>query len=188
MIQTIEITATLLGLVQGVLVMLNRRSNWIFYCFQMVALLVFSWKVGLYGDFTNNMIYLLLGAFAYFLWGKDSTRSISLSSVKTIALYTLATTVMTMLLYYYLSSTDDPLPLMDAISTTTSFLATILMVFRRLDCWIVWLINDVLYCMEYYMLPNQATYLMVLNAIWCIMALVSLIKWMAVYNNGSRHL
>lgn len=177
MIQTIEIIAMVLGLIQGVLIMFNKRSNWIFYCFQMIALQVFSWRVGLYGDFINSTIYLFLGVSAYVIWGKGPTRRISISSTRMISLYLLGTTVLTGLLYCYLVSTKDPLPFMDAISTTTSLLATILMVFRKLDCWIIWLINDVLYCIEYYMLPNQATYLMMLNAVWCIMAFISLIKW-----------
>ena len=177
MMQAIEITATILGLIQGVLVMLNRRINWVFYCLQMIALLFFSWNVGLYGDVVNDVIYLFLGLCAYHLWGKGTTRCISLSSVRAVVAYSMVTIVSTVLLYFYLASTNDPLPLLDAISTTTSFLATILMVFRRLDCWIIWLINDLLYCVEYYMLPNQAIYLLILNAVWCIMAIVSFITW-----------
>lgn len=177
MSSTIEITATILGVIQGILVMLNRRCNWIFYCLQMIVLLVFSWHVGLYGDMINDVIYIALGICAYCLWGKGATRNISLSSVWTIVTYSLTTVVFTVLLYFYLVSTDDPLPLIDTISTTTSFLATVLMVLRRLDCWIIWLINDILYCTEYYMLPNQAVYLLILNAIWCIMAIASFIKW-----------
>ena len=67
MMQAIEITATILGLIQGVLVMLNRRINWVFYFLQMIALLFFSWNVGLYGDVINDVIYLFLGLCAYYL-------------------------------------------------------------------------------------------------------------------------
>ena len=53
-----EIGATAFGLIQGLLVMLNKRSNWLFYILQMIFLIVFSTIYHLYGDITNNIIYL----------------------------------------------------------------------------------------------------------------------------------
>ena len=47
----IEIGATILGLIQGILVMLNKRSNWIFYVLQMLLLIIFS---------IYNKLYVLL--------------------------------------------------------------------------------------------------------------------------------
>ena len=41
----IEILAVIFGVVQSVLVMLNKRSNWIFYVLQMILLAVFSYMV-----------------------------------------------------------------------------------------------------------------------------------------------
>ena len=56
-----EIGATVFGLIQGLLVMLNKRSNWIFYILQMIFLIVFSIVNHLYGDIVNNSFYLILG-------------------------------------------------------------------------------------------------------------------------------
>ena len=77
--------------------------------------------------------------------------------------------------------TDDPLPLLDALTTTTSYIATFYMVTKKTDAWILWFINDVLYVIEYWLLPDQALYLMILNIIWTFMAVGSYITWNKIY-------
>ena len=37
MLMVLEIGATVFGLIQGILVMFNKRSNWIFYILQMIC-------------------------------------------------------------------------------------------------------------------------------------------------------
>ena len=56
LINYLEIGATIFGLIQGVLVMLNKRSNWIAYSIQMLLMLMFSYSMNLYGDVTNSAI------------------------------------------------------------------------------------------------------------------------------------
>ena len=51
------------------------------------------------------------------------------------------------------------------------------MIRRKIDAWIGWFINDIAYCIEYLILPNQAFYLFSLNCMWIIMAIVSYFKW-----------
>ena len=60
MLNILEIGATVFGLIQGILVMFNKRSNWIAYVIQMLFLVLFSLKANLYGDVVNNFIYLYI--------------------------------------------------------------------------------------------------------------------------------
>ena len=77
----LEVIATILGLIQGILIMLNKRSNWIFYILQMVFLIVFSAINHLYGDVLNNSFYLILGFIGFIQWHKDkNSGKISLAS------------------------------------------------------------------------------------------------------------
>lgn len=77
-----EIGATVFGLIQGVLVMLNKRSNWIAYALQMVFLLIFSLINRLYGDLVNAALYLALGVVGFILWGKEKHQKITVCSWK----------------------------------------------------------------------------------------------------------
>ena len=56
----LEVLSTVFGLIQGVLVMLDKRSNWIFYSLQMLFLLLFSINVHLWGDVAIDSIYFFI--------------------------------------------------------------------------------------------------------------------------------
>lgn len=67
----LEITATILGLIQGILVMADKRCNWIFYSFLADAVPCrFSANMHLWGDVAIDSIYFFVGIAGFILWGK----------------------------------------------------------------------------------------------------------------------
>lgn len=185
MINFLEIGATIFGLVQGVLVMLNKRSNWIAYSIQMLLMILFSLSMHLYGDVVNSTIYLVLGIIGFIIWNKKSDNDIKECLLKEKIIYILIISIGTIIVSFMLSKTDDPLPLLDAFTTVSSFVATYYMMVKKLDTWIIWFINDLFYAIEYFILPKQALYLFVLNVIWTIMAVVSYINWKKIMKERS---
>ena len=173
----LEISATILGLTQGVLVLLNKRSNWIFYIAQMLCLIFFALANKLYGDMTNSIIYLILGIVGWFLWSKKNSLAITTCSWVERFIYVGVMLLGTFLLSSALKNTQDPLPLMDAFTTTSSFVATYYMLRKKIDTWIIWFINDICYSVQYAILPNPAYYLLSLNVVWTIMAVASYLYW-----------
>ena len=173
-----EIGATVFGLIQGVLVMLNKRSNWIFYILQMIFLIIFSTLNHLYGDIANNSIYLVMGIVGFILWNntKESNK-ISKASTKERIIYILLIALGTIILSTVLKNTDDPLPMLDSFTTISSLIATYYMMKKKIDTWIIWFINDIFYAVEYFILPDKALYLFALNIIWTFMAIGSYINW-----------
>lgn len=173
-----EIIATILGLIQGVLVMLNKRSNWIFYCLQMLFLIIFSLINKLYGDVASNSVYFIIGILGFILWRSNSKQNkITNCKTKERIIYISLIFFGTIILGYSLNYTDDPLPWLDSFTTISSLVATYYMLKRKIDTWIIWFINDVFYAIEYYILPNQAVYLFLLNIIWTFLAVFSFINW-----------
>ena len=180
----LELNATILGLVQGILVMKGKRSNWIFYILQMLFLIVFSLINHLYGDVINNSIYLVFGFVGYILWNKKCDKKISYVSNLERVIYVVLIALLTIVVSYFLSLSDDPLPLLDAFTTVSSFVATYYMVKKKIDTWLIWFINDIFYAVEYYLLPNQALYLFTLNIIWIVLAVMSYIEWNKLMKEG----
>ena len=173
-----EIGATVFGLIQGVLVMFNKRSNWIFYILQMIFLIIFSAINHLYGDIANNSIYLVMGVIGYILWNnKKELNKITKASTKERIIYILLITLGTIILSTILKNTNDPLPILDSFTTISSLIATYYMMKKKIDTWIIWFVNDIFYAVEYFILPNQALYLFALNIIWTFMAIGSYINW-----------
>ena len=177
MVNYLEIGATIFGLMQGVLVMLNKRSNWIACLIQMILMILFSLSMHLYGDVTNSAIYLVLGIIGFIIWNKKDEKDIKKCSTKERIIYSFIIAISTCIAFFVLNKTDDPLPLLDAFTTTSSFVATYYMMTKKIDTWIIWFINDIFYAIEYFILPEQALSLFFLNIVWTIMAIVSYINW-----------
>lgn len=186
MITYLEIGATIFGLIQGVLVMLNKRSNWIAYSIQMLLMIFFSLSMNLYGDVANSSIYLILGIIGYIIWNKKDEKDIQECSIKEKIIYCLLIAILTFIGFLILSKTDDPLPLLDAFTTTSSFVATYYMMTKKIDTWIIWFVNDIFYAIEYFILPEQALGLFALNVIWTVMAVISYFNWKKIMKRGAE--
>ena len=179
-----EILATILGLIQGVLVMLNKRSNWLVYAAQMVALVIFSYQAKLYGDMWQNVFYFFFCLYSWWMW-KEGGFSDKIKTIPNIYRITgvIAIVCLTYIVGVKLCDTDDPMPFTDAFTTVTTLAGLILMSLRRVEAWIVWFFNDVAYMYQYFYLPDQALYLFGLYIIWTILAVATFINWMRLYNN-----
>ena len=173
----LEIGATVFGLLQGILVMFNKRSNWIAYSIQMLLMIFFSLSMNLYGDVLNSSIYLILGILGFIIWNKKDEKDIKQCSIKEKLCYCVLILVGTFMGFLILDKTDDPIPLLDAFTTVSSFVATYYMMTKKIDTWIIWFVNDIFYAIEYFILPDQALSLFALNVIWVFMAIMSGLNW-----------
>ena len=180
----LEIITSIFGLIQGILIMFNKKENWIFYLLNIITLTFFSFKAKLYGDVLENSIYLLIGFFGLFSWYSNNIskklirrNNISWMNNKERIIYFLIFIIITGLIYLWLIHTDDPLALLDAITTGLSFVATLTMAMKKVDSWIYWLIDDILMAITYFSLPNKAIYLMTLNIIWIFLAIGTIYTW-----------
>ena len=182
-----EIGATLFGLAQGVLVMLNKRANWVFYTLQMLFLIVFSLISNLYGDLVGNSVYFAVGIVGFVTWGRADGRKIGECRGQERLVYSALMLLLTAALFLTLNKTNDPLPLIDAFTTVSGAFATYYMLTKKLDAWILWFINDVVYIVEYYLLPERAWYLLSLNVVWTAMAVASFIEWRKIMKRERKN-
>lgn len=176
----LEGICTVLGLIQGVLVAFNKRSNWIFYLLQMAGLFVFSLMNRLYGDMVNDAVYFIIGIVGLIRWGQEKHSRITSAGAKERLIYSALIVAATGILFAFLRTTDDPLPLLDAFTTVSSFAATYYMMMKKLDAWILWFINDIFYIAEYFMLPDKAILLGILNIVWTALAVYSFFRWRGI--------
>ncbi len=138
---------------------------------------IFSIANHLYGDVTNCIVYFAVGVAGWFLWNKETSPTIKHCSVKERCVYSSVLVTLCAVLYLILKDTNDPLPLLDALTTAGGYVATYYMLTKKVDSWVLWFVVDVLYIVEYCLLPERAWYLMGLNVIWTVMAVGSFISW-----------
>lgn len=176
MITTIEIIAVILGIIQSILVLLNLRSNWIFYVLQMVFLALFSYTVGLYGNVALNCLYMFFGFWGCATWGKDNF-CITCFTHKDIKLMVLLPLIATICTSVFVLLLPGEFKLFDIATVSTSIIATVLMIKHKVEAWVVWFINDILYIVTYFQLPDQPIYLIVMYIFWTGMAVGSFFSW-----------
>ena len=177
-----EIIATVLGLIQGVLVMLNKRSNWLVYAAQMVALVIFSYQAKLYGDMWQNVFYFFFCLYSWWAWKEGGFADKIKMLTNELRLITGGFIILATALFgAVLGFSDDPMPFTDAFTSMTTVAGLVLMCARRVEAWIIWFFNDIAYMYQYFNLPDQALYLFGLYIIWTIMAIASFINWYRIY-------
>lgn len=178
-----EIASAVFGLIQGILILMKRKENWIFYLLNISALIVYSASVHLYGDVIENSVYLLIGLFGIFAWSNSSFAEkfgfadIRHSTWKENMGFLFLTILISAIIWFSVSFTDDPLPVLDAVTTGMGFMATYMMAAKIIETWIVWFIDDILMAMTYESLSDPGHFLAALNLIWIFMAIGSYISW-----------
>ena len=174
----VEIICVVLGLIQGILSLLNKRSNWIVYSVQMLFMVIFSFTQKLYGDTIQNFIYMFICIYGFIYWKSGENEiKISKCSVKSQWCGIAVIIVATITTGFILKNTDDPMPFTDAFTTITTIYALLLMSKRKLEAWLVWLINDIAYMYQYFYLPEQALYLFCLYSVWTLLAIATYANW-----------
>ena len=174
----LEIATAVMGLIQSILIMFKRKENWIFYIANIVMLTIFSFSVHLYGDVVENSIYLVFGIIGLVTWySTKKETNITRCTTKEYVIYSLLLSGIGIGLYFWLINTNDPSPFLDAITTGMGFTATLMMAFKKIEAWIIWLIDDILMAYIYFTLPDKAIWLMLLNLIWIFLAIGTYISW-----------
>lgn len=183
----LEVVTALFGLIQSVLILFNRKENWIFYLANIVTLTLFSITAKLYGDVLENIVYLSIGLLGTLTWYsstiekkifKGKVNTVRHCSNKELLIYTGLVILISITVYFWLSKfTNDPQPFLDALTTGMGFTATLMMALKRVEAWAVWLVDDILMAVVYFLLPEKALYLMALNIIWVSLAVATWYTW-----------
>lgn len=172
--------ATIFGLLQGLLILLKRKENWTFLLAQSVTYMVWALGSNLYADVLEQSVYIVLSILGFSIWyqkfrGKLFDTKIHQISFTNAVISTGVMGVLTIIFYFWLLKTNDPYPEMDAITTAIGFVATFLMARKVVECWVFWLVSDILGCIIYF--DMAAPGLTILNFVWIFMAIGSFITW-----------
>ena len=129
------------------------QRKMVFYLFSMVQLFTYvALCVGqnLYGEIGENVFYFITMLVGISLWGKNYDKEENQVitkepfSLNDWALLSYGCLIGCLLLGVALKQlTNDTQPFLDAFSTVPAFIAQILMITRRKEQWIFWLIVDV---------------------------------------------
>ncbi len=145
--------AELLGFATGLLcvalVVRQHIANWPVGIVNVLLLLVTFWAAGLYADAALQVVYVLLGAYGWWVWSTGARRdSLPVRRTRAGEWWALAAAgaVLAAVLYALLDRVmDSTVPAADALTTMLSLLATWGQSRKLLENWWLWIAADVIY-------------------------------------------
>ncbi|MCC6527179.1 MAG: nicotinamide mononucleotide transporter [Polyangiaceae bacterium] len=133
----------------------------------------------LYADTSLQLVYIALGALGWYWWLRGGANRTRLTVTRTPARAALGlasglvavTTALTALL----AAVDDAAPFLDALTTTASLVAQLMLSRKWLENWLVWMATDVVYV---YLYAARGLYLTaLLYALFFVLCVAGLRQW-----------
>jgi len=138
------------------------------------------WQKGIYADMALEAFYFLSTCYGWYLWSRPKKRkqsaSISTLSFKQgLILFPLVGLSYLVIVKLLLSLTHSNVAVIDALTTSLSLAAQLLMCHKIISTWILWFFTDALYAYLYFckLIPIHG-FLMLL---YCGMAVAGYLRW-----------
>jgi nicotinamide mononucleotide transporter len=146
---SIEITATLLGIINVALII--RRSIWN-YPFGIAMVILYAWiffDYKLYAEAGLQVYFLMIQFVGWYWWmhgrGQDGKINVLRVSLGEAGLCAATGASLIAVLGFTLNRyTDASLPYLDSAVTSLSIIAQFLLARQRLESWLVWIATDIL--------------------------------------------
>ena len=146
----LSIITMLTGLWCVILVAKGRILNYYFGIVNCIGYAYIAYSYQLYGEVMLNALYYLPMQFVgLYIWTKNKDPEIvdkvkvKFMTPQQRILWGLASAVATILYGTCLQALGDPVPYLDSTSTTLSVIACIMMTWRYMEQWILWIVVDI---------------------------------------------
>ena len=186
----IEFFGTILNLASVYLV---ARKNIMTWPIGLVAVIIFGllfYQIRLYGDFIEQIYYFFSSLYGWLVWSRknESKDNILASwSSKSFLVYWLAATIVLSAIFSWAIANlhiwlpsffpeATTYPALDGFTTVASFVAMILMAHKKIECWVYWIVVDVIAVWLYYV--KGVYFISLLYLIFLGLASFGLLNWL----------
>ncbi|MEI6312126.1 MAG: nicotinamide riboside transporter PnuC [Bacteroidota bacterium] len=193
----IEFWGVLTGLIAVYLSSIENVWSWVIGLINVVLFFILFYQVQLYPDMMLQVFYFITNCIGFFLWkfpkkeeeNYNKELKISRSSNRSIIIYTSISILATLLLGKFSShlhewfpklfSLPSAFPYIDSFTTVLSIYATFLLMKKKLEAWIVWLIVDIILSIVY--LLKDIKLVSIEYIIFCVIAAYGFYHWVKTY-------
>lgn len=178
-----ELGGTIFGLVY---VWLSVRQSLFTWPAGIVTSFLYIWvflDARLYAEMGLQFYYLVMSVYGWWSWnhigsGNDPGEKLKIS-VTSVTLWIrlfLLNCILTFLMYFLLRRyTDSPIPFVDGLITSLSFIATWMLTVKKLEHWLIWVFVD-LTCIGLYLYRGLYPSVL-LFIVYTVMAVTGYYKW-----------
>lgn len=190
---TIEILATILGILCVGLLILRNQWSWPIGLVQVVLQGIVLWNAKLYAETALQGVFWVLQLYGWWAWiastrNKSTSQSINtpvqverLSTNASIFFIGLTLLQTILIAWFLMSFTDGKSPIADAFITAASLTAQYLLAKRYYENWGYWIVVDVLSIPLYVI--RELPVLAVLYVVFLAMAIAGFYQWRTALRN-----
>ena len=189
----IEFFGTLLSLMSVVLAAKNKIWTWPIGNLGAILFGILFYQINLYSDFFEQIYYVITGIIGWYIWSQpefknQEIKDVTINSKTTNYFYVSSILILSVLLGLFMSNIHNVFPAQfpipaaypypDAITTIMSFAATILMMRKKLECWYLWILVDIVGIGLYY--KQGVIFISLLYVLFLIIAVNGYFTWKKV--------
>mgnify|MGYP002640691776 CR=1 FL=1 len=201
----LEFFGTIFNLICVWLVARNNIWNWPIGILGVVLFAVLFYQIQLYSDLIEQFYFLITGFYGWWAWwyykNKDKQKTekkeflITRNKLWQNGLYAGITIIGTLLMGYIMGhihlyfpnffQVPASYPYLDAFTTVLSFVATILIIYKKIDCWPIWIVVDIIGVGLYF--AKGVVFVSLLYFIFLILASKGLYNWYKIYKSYEKN-
>jgi nicotinamide mononucleotide transporter len=189
----IEFFGTIFSLVSVILAAKNKIWTWPVGNIGAVLFLILFYQIQLYSDFFEQIFYIITGFIGWYIWSRPDFKNEKVNDVttnrqSTNLIYIGSILVSTVALGLFMSNIHSIFPAQfsipaaypypDALTTVMSFAATFLMMRKKIECWYLWIIVDIIGIGLYY--KQGVVFISLLYILFLIIATNGYFTWRKV--------
>jgi len=180
----LELFASLFGFLSVYFTIKQNIWCWFFGLLQVILYSFIFFTTKLYSDMVLHVIYIFLQFFGWYSWkyGGSNHSSLRITLMINTSFWIGLTVVITLFTGFIMQTrTDASFPYADAFIMVASLIAQYLIIKKRLESWLFWIIVDIVAIFVY---VNKGLYFTtVLYVLFLIMAINGYLEWKKVYND-----
>ena len=181
----LEWLATITALIYVVLA--ARESLWCWH-FGIISCAIWAYitfsSYQLYLDAILNVFYVIMGFVGIYQWkfgakNKEALAISQMTSTQHLQILTIGSLAALLFGYYFDEYTPAAATYLDAFTTMFAIVTTFLVIQKKLENWLYWIVIDTAYI---YLYASRGAYLfMLVYAIYVVIAVVGYFRWRKVY-------
>lgn len=200
-ISWLELVGTIFNLVCVILVARRNIWNWPIGIIGVTLFGILFYQINLYADVFEQLYFFITGIIGWYMWTTVKSRSsednkvlITTNSLRTNVLWVagiigaslLAGLALSRVHIWFPVAFPEPasLPYIDATTTVMSFAAQFLMMRRKLESWILWIVVDVIAIWLYWY--KDVIFVSLLFVIFLVNAIYGYIAWKKALQNAEE--
>lgn len=176
----LELTAAIVSFIGVWLGTTGKRITWPWWAVSSALYMVFFYQAELFASAALQIVFIIAAVMGWRGWGPSGAVPEVLSS-RNRAVWTVITFACVWMLTPILSNLGAAATWSDAFLLIGSLIAQILMVYEKIESWILWLIVDAAGTIQYFVLGYWFTAILYLA--FTIIALIGWKRWDANYSH-----